>query len=56
MENDDVMKMKYVFLTPPASMYCVDHGSHGSLFPGKVLILKHGRPGPGKVLTFEYFR
>ena len=27
-----------------------------SLFPGKVLILKHGHPGPGKVLTFEYFR
>ena len=26
-----------------------------SLFPGKVLSLKHGRPGPGKVLTFEYF-
>ena len=27
-----------------------------SLFPGKVLSLKHGCPGPGKVLTFEYLR
>ena len=35
---------------------CINQGSHGSLFPGKVLSLKHGRPGPGKVLTFEYFR
>ena len=26
-----------------------------SLFPGKVLILKHGRPGPGKVLTLNIF-
>ena len=45
-------------------MFSLTNRKHGcmymvptrSLFPGKVLSLKHGRPGPGKVLTFEYFR
>ena len=29
--------------------------SHGSLYPGKVLIIEHGSLGTGKVPSFQYF-
>ena len=49
---------KYLVTYVPADALCISFYMvpTRSLFPGKVLSLKHGCPGPGKVLTFEYLR